>query len=534
MQNPNDWGDVNGNSKQQTQIDEVIDVFKNLVATANSGAILASTWQTTPAISENQSMDSRRNKSFNRNQGSIDKRGPADGYKNKGGEDNSRAHWRDASSSTSNQDGNAWNKKKEEASWNSNWNNTDYSTNNTRYPNSYTDNGDGYPDLNNGTNADGSNNKDANINSHQNTWDNKQGYDDQFETDQNSEEINQDTIKLRLNAWHNLGTNIKDRDDGLGTGQLHRQGRNFIPVDEAVVLAIQQKGKSYKKPRSRSEKFTPPKTKNLPTKREEKPHIMQPPKSSAQSFQPNNPYIPKTNVSQKTPVTQKTVETMTPAKSPKTSQTPPSSKLQSSWEKPQLVNTPFWDIPIKSTPQSVQNPSPPRNPSTNEVITNQYQQDFGLPYIPPEFDSTPYRNKLSPLPTNGNNEPEQDYRENTIDEGNYEPDNDFDNHQNVYYEEDSDVVQVDEFDQYDRYQEINKTKALSPMSRHVDRGNLLLTINVELSENRTVPIEVHDNDDPSDLAREFCNLWKVTNPVVEPALICLIKEEKEKRLGCYN
>ncbi|CAG8437096.1 2389_t:CDS:2 [Funneliformis caledonium] len=565
MQNLNNEA---SNPKQQTQIDEVIDVFKNLVAN-NSGAILASSWPSTPENGENQSNDSRRNQGNNRNQSPVDTKGTTDGYKNKGGEENSRTHWGDTGSSTSNQDGNAWNKKKEEASWNNSWNDTDYSTNNTRYQNpainSYTVNGGGYPDLNNGIVAEGSNNKTdtyANINSHQNSWDNNQGYNDQFggcpstseshtETDQNSEE---DTIKLKLSAWHNLGANSKDREDGLGGGQLHRQGRNFIPVDEATVLAIQQKGKSYKKPRSRSEKFTTPKPKNLPTKQEEKPHIMQPQKSSAQSFLPNNPYIPKTNVSQKPPVTQKTPETMVPAKAPvlqnqrqntqstpnnqlqqKTSQTPPSSKPQRSWE---LVNTPFWEIPTKSspphTPHTVQNPSSSRNPSTNEVVTNQYQpvrspvQEFELPYIPPEFDSTPYRNKSSHLPTNGNNESVRDDRENTIDEGNYEPDNDFEHHQNDY-EEESDVCTVDEFD---RYQESKNKKVISSMSRFIDRGHLLLTINVELSEDTTQAIEVHVNDDPSDLASEFCDLWKVTNPVVEPALVCLIKEEKEKRLCC--
>ena len=44
-------------------------------------------------------------------------------------------------------------------------------------------------------------------------------------------------------------------------------------------------------------------------------------------------------------------------------------------------------------------------------------------------------------------------------------------------------------------------------------------------------IVVHVNDDPADLANDFCDLWRVTNLVVRPALEDLIKEEKDKRLG---
>ncbi|CAJ0899254.1 8610_t:CDS:2 [Entrophospora sp. SA101] len=64
-----------------------------------------------------------------------------------------------------------------------------------------------------------------------------------------------------------------------------------------------------------------------------------------------------------------------------------------------------------------------------------------------------------------------------------------------------------------------------------DRGQILLTINVEFEDGHTQAICVHVNDEPADLAKDFCDLWGVTNPVVEPAFEGLIKEEKDKRLG---
>ncbi|CAJ0768282.1 24207_t:CDS:2, partial [Entrophospora sp. SA101] len=37
-------------------------------------------------------------------------------------------------------------------------------------------------------------------------------------------------IKAAAMSWNSFANpNIKDRDDGLGSGQLHRQGKNFIP-----------------------------------------------------------------------------------------------------------------------------------------------------------------------------------------------------------------------------------------------------------------------------------------------------------------
>ncbi|CAJ0751365.1 10806_t:CDS:1, partial [Entrophospora sp. SA101] len=52
-------------------------------------------------------------------------------------------------------------------------------------------------------------------------------------------------------SWHSFANpNIKERDDGLGSGQLHRHGRNYIPVDEETLFEIQNKKNVGKKKKS--------------------------------------------------------------------------------------------------------------------------------------------------------------------------------------------------------------------------------------------------------------------------------------------
>ncbi|CAJ0845227.1 2947_t:CDS:2 [Entrophospora sp. SA101] len=78
-----------------------------------------------------------------------------------------------------------------------------------------------------------------------------------------------------------------------------------------------------------------------------------------------------------------------------------------------------------------------------------------------------------------------------------------------------------------------ETMDLNATAMRVDkheRGERLLTINVELEKDCSQTIYVHVNDDPADLARDFCDLWKITNPEVVPALEDLIKEERSKIL----
>nr|CAG8436227.1 4251_t:CDS:2 [Entrophospora candida] len=79
--------------------------------------------------------------------------------------------------------------------------------------------------------------------------------------------------------------------------------------------------------------------------------------------------------------------------------------------------------------------------------------------------------------------------------------------------------------------EIDDSPAVEKTPRRVDkheRGELLLTVNVELEKDCSQTIYVHVNDDPADLAKDFCDLWKITNIAVVPELEKLIREEREK------
>ncbi|RIA87902.1 hypothetical protein C1645_776225, partial [Glomus cerebriforme] len=435
-------------------------------------------------------------------------------------------------------------------------------------------------------------------------------------TDQNSETINPDDIKLRLSAWHSLAEpNAKERDDGIGGGQLHRRGKNYIPVDEATVLAIQQKG-GYKKGKRGFEKpipkrnipnqvgkfpIKPPQKPATPPKQDvsHKLPVVTAPKTAPiktatvapnqrQNMQPTppnrtqnqtqpalkKPSTPPSQSSQHQPSQDAPRDPSQPSRDPprdppqpirntpppsRESPPPPRSRRpqqpqqpqqsqkqqpQHSWTS-QLVTEPFWEMPATSSPppsppSTVQNQNqyPSSKQHVNEVISNQSQpsryqspspsprptkpvQDYNLPYIPPEFDSTPYRNQPSPSPVSNryNESVSNAWEDNKV----YEQNNNNIEDQRSEYDEESDVESYD-----DRHKEPERNRP--PRVDRYDRGQLLLTINVELSEGKTQAIEVHVNDDPLDLANDFCAMWKVTNPVVKPALECLIKEEKEKRL----
>ncbi|KAI8365071.1 hypothetical protein BD560DRAFT_425261, partial [Blakeslea trispora] len=44
-------------------------------------------------------------------------------------------------------------------------------------------------------------------------------------------------VNLTVQGWESLiDPNIKVKDGGIGSGQLHRQGRNFQPIDEKYII----------------------------------------------------------------------------------------------------------------------------------------------------------------------------------------------------------------------------------------------------------------------------------------------------------
>ncbi|CAJ0910361.1 13273_t:CDS:2, partial [Entrophospora sp. SA101] len=257
-------------------------------------------------------------------------------------------------------------------------------------------------------------------------------------------------IKTVTMSWHSLANpDIKEREDGLGTGQLHRQGKNFIPVDEKTLLEIQKKKRnnSYQKNNHHQSKKSQDSS-NWKTKPKQNDTNQDTLKSKANDNNNNNNGI--------------------------SSSTKPKSKTKT---KPAIKDS-----------QSDQNNKPASKPAKNKS----HQNNYNIPFIPPEFDSTPYWNQSSsPLPSSPSSSP---------------PPTD-------------DEVEIDD------------SPAVEKTPRRVDkheRGERLLTINVELEKDCSQTIYVHVNDDPADLAKDFCDLWKITNTAVVPELEKLIREEREK------
>src|SRR6185312_17435536 len=59
-------------------------------------------------------------------------------------------------------------------------------------------------------------------------------------------DVDQKAISEKLSAWHSLvDPDVENVRGGVGSGQLHRSGRNYIPVSEQEVLEIQRKNKKW-------------------------------------------------------------------------------------------------------------------------------------------------------------------------------------------------------------------------------------------------------------------------------------------------
>ncbi|KAF0415731.1 ribonucleoside-diphosphate reductase large chain [Gigaspora margarita] len=613
-----------GGSRQQNErlnpIEEVMDAFKNIALTAGSGAILAPNWQSASLVDSGQ--EPLKGPGNERNQIPIDRsKGSSGESKNKG---------------VATENG-GWDKNHRVDPFDEERNNQAHKNYYSNFGNSYMDLGDATDPTTGNHNfgcqtigsrpfegtrtpppppqqreqrSDSKNEQNSNFR-HEQTSDSKhdqgstmsQSLNIQSHTSQSQTEsvhdhqpivLSTDSITFKINAWHSIADpNAAERDDGIGTGQLHRKGRNYRPVDEATVLAIQQKGKSStKKPKKLFEDNSTP----LPSSSNNKPIQKSLSRSKPLSKPgphklPNNPFATNTFTSPSSstspassapqrpyPVKQdarttinqqqqreKTSSPLPPPlqQQPQSSQTPSQGPEKENWTSPNLVTTPFWEIPqnnnsqsaAKSThyqqSQSYRHPSPARSPRPSK-----YSQDF-LPYIPPEFDSTPYRKQSSPSPARGysparghsparsysngyiDEPPEYERESNFDDQEDYDQNSDVDDETNVYYEEDESFSEKEGyesasvlFDDEPISRPLPPPLVPTPVSPKHDRGHHLLTINVELSESEPPQaIVVYVNDDPAVLAREFCNKWKVTNDVVEPALVQLIREEREKRLG---
>ncbi|CEP17039.1 hypothetical protein [Parasitella parasitica] len=140
--------------------------------------------------------------------------------------------------------------------------------------------------------------------------------------------------------WHSLvDPDVKIGPNNVGSGNLHRRGTNYKPIDEELILAHRKNIQVSKKTMMEAIRATEL-TLGLPESKE-KPRKGKPKKKTADKFpQPkpqrlNTSYIP-------------------PSPPPSTTRLPPSATngVSSSWLNSNLVDTPFWEKKTETAPDN--------------------------------------------------------------------------------------------------------------------------------------------------------------------------------------
>ncbi|KAG1178692.1 hypothetical protein G6F70_001600 [Rhizopus microsporus] len=167
-------------------------------------------------------------------------------------------------------------------------------------------------------------------------------------------------VSVSMDGWASLiDPTVQIKSNGIGTGQLHRQGRNFKPIDEQLILdqrlgkplpkgGLNGEKKKKKKKKSKSGQSPPPPQQQQQQSRAPKPL----------KFAPNRGR-------------------------------PPIQPGSSAWATDKLVETPFWEQPngtsaSKYATPSVQPPQqqpppqqPPQQPPQRQLGQQPPQQQWG-------------------------------------------------------------------------------------------------------------------------------------------------------------
>ncbi|KAG0172498.1 hypothetical protein DFQ28_007483 [Apophysomyces sp. BC1034] len=196
---------------------------------------------------------------------------------------------------------------------------------------------------------------------------------------------NQAGTTAGIDAWKTLADpNVKIKANGLGSGNLHRRGPNYKPIEEKAILD-QRLGLNKPKPKPKADRKRPDKHKT-------------PPASATK--------VPATNYAKKTeksfgnfPV-KSDVATTSPNKSIKPLSTlrPPPSGGQCGWNSQPLMDRPFWDV--QQQPENKTASSPIQYSPINETAENKLGNGKPNPKRSSQGKSTPdddfYKNTLNP------------------------------------------------------------------------------------------------------------------------------------------
>nr|CAG8624825.1 10632_t:CDS:2 [Entrophospora candida] len=360
----------------------------------------------------------------------------------------------------------------------------------------------------------------------QNQWNQNWSDEQNWQTDFDISTVD---IKAVAMSWHSFANpNIKERDDGLGSGQLHRHGRNYIPVDEETLFEIQNKKNVGKKKKSLPLPPSPPQPRSYrdpipPSKT--KPSYRSSPSTSHRPPPPTSTPTSALNYYQK----QSSYHQRNSYQSRYNQQKQSHPQDSANWRSRSRQNT--TDQDTKSQPDYNNNVNV-KNVNNNVKSSNDVNNNNVKSNSDVNNNNIKSNNDVNNNNVKSNNN-ENFITNNNNDKNNKENYNDNNNNYNNYnnYNNSATIPSSTLNSQSDKnLSSPNYSTTPKCVDKH-DHGQLLLTINAELEDGHTLTICVHVNDDPADLAKNFCDSLKVTNPLLEPALVALIEEEMDVRLG---
>ncbi|CEJ02733.1 hypothetical protein RMCBS344292_16728 [Rhizopus microsporus] len=162
-------------------------------------------------------------------------------------------------------------------------------------------------------------------------------------------------VSVSMDGWASLiDPTVQIKSNGIGTGQLHRQGRNFKPVDEQLILD-QRLGKPLPKGGLNGEK-----------KKKKK-------KSKSGQLPPPPPPPPQQQQQSRAPK---------PLKIAPNRGRPPIQPGSSAWATDKLVETPFWEQPNGTSASKYATPS--AQPPQQQTWGQQPPQQQPPPQQPPQ------------------------------------------------------------------------------------------------------------------------------------------------------
>ncbi|KAI8637056.1 hypothetical protein BD408DRAFT_425228 [Parasitella parasitica] len=138
-------------------------------------------------------------------------------------------------------------------------------------------------------------------------------------------------VPVQPAGWHSLvDPDVKIGPNDVGSGNLHRRGTNYKPIDEELILAHRKNIQVSKKTMMEAIRTTEL-TLGLPESKE-KPRKGKPKKKAADRFLQPKPHPLATSH-------------IPPPPPPSTTRIPPSAAngVSSSWLNSNLVDTPFWE-----------------------------------------------------------------------------------------------------------------------------------------------------------------------------------------------